>query len=281
MRNRLRAWLRRSEIRFVRAFRSYGPRELVAALRNLGVSPGDTIMVHSAFERRYGFEGSIGDAIDALVEAVGTQGNVLMVSMPYRGSCLEYLQKGGRFDVRRTPSAMGLVSEFFRRRPGVVRSLHPTHPVLAFGPRAGWFVEDHERCLYGCGPGSPFEKLAQVGGKLVFFNVDLNTMTFFHYLEHLVSPRLPFRLYSDEPLEVGVVDQAGLPRTVRAFVYPIESIRRRRSHRLHGWLRERGLLREKRLGASRLMLVEARQTVALVEEMMARGEYFYDLTAAN
>lgn len=281
LKNRVRARLSRWRIRFVRAFRSYGPSELVAALSRAGVTPGDTIMVHSAFDLQHGFRGTISNVIDALLEAVGPEGNVLMVSMPYRSSSLEYLRKERCFEVLRTPSAMGLVSEFFRRRPGVVRSLHPTHPVLAYGPRAAWFVEGHEDCLYGCGPGSPFEKLAQVGGKLVFFNVDLKTMTFFHYLEHLLSPRFPFKLYTDEPLDVPVVDHAGQRRTLRAYVYPADAVRRRRPARLHGWLRERGLVHEQRVGASRLQVVGARETVALVEEMAGRGEYFHDMTEAG
>ena len=84
-----------------------------------------------------------------------------MPSLPYGGSTYKYLKETRVFDVNRTVSQMGLIPEIFRRQEYVVRSLHPTHPVVAFGALANWFVQGHENCLYGCGPGSPFEKLAE------------------------------------------------------------------------------------------------------------------------
>ena len=80
---------------------------------------------------------------------------------------------------------MGLVSEYFRRRPDVVRSLHPTHPILVHGPDAEAIVAAHPACLYPCGPDTPFDRLLALDGKVVFFNVEFAVFTFFHYLEHL------------------------------------------------------------------------------------------------
>src|SRR5881397_1311983 len=42
-----------------------------------------------------------------------------------------YVQKNPKFDLRRTPSKVGPLTEVFRPLPSVVRSLHPTHPVAA------------------------------------------------------------------------------------------------------------------------------------------------------
>jgi len=275
LKNKLRSWRRRIERVWVRAFFSYGPDELIATLRRMGVQPGDTLMVHSAFEFRHGFLGTTDELIEALLAAIGPQGNLLMVSLPYRSSTLEYLSKGKPFDVRRTPSAMGLVSEFFRRRPGVLRSLHPTHPMLACGPRAGWFITGHEHCEYPCGPGTPFEKALQASGKALFFNVGLPYLTFFHYLEHMVRDRSGVRLYTEMPIEASAIDAQGERRVVRTYVYTPEAIRSRRFPILEGWLRSRGLVRETRVGATRLILVELREIVNTVEEMAGRGEYFY------
>jgi aminoglycoside 3-N-acetyltransferase len=273
--NKLRAAHRKARRAAVRLFRSYDSAGLVRALHRVGIQPGDAVMLHSAFEPHHGFRGTSEDAIDAFVKALGPAGHLLMVSLPYRSSSIEYLSKGKTFDVRRTPSAMGLVSEFFRRRPEVVRSLHPTHPVLAYGPKAEWFIEGHERCLYPCGPGTPFEKLLQADGKVAFLNVPLPFLTFFHYLEHMVSARLSFPLYADAPFDVPVVDREGRPSVVRTFVFAPEAIRRRRFEILEGWLRDRGLVREARIGASYVLLVNLREIATTVEEMAQRGEYFY------
>jgi len=281
VKNKLRLLRRRSRRLAVRMFGSYGPDELIAALRTGGVSAGDSIMLHSAFDPEHGFLGTSSEVTDAFVAAVGPPGTLLMVSLPYRTSTLEYLRTLERFDVRRTPSAMGLMSEFFRRRDGVLRSLHPTHPVLALGRLAEWFVAGHEDCRHPCGPGSPFARLLEADGKAVFFNVGFEYLTFFHYLEHMVSPRLPFPLYTDEVFEVPVLDHHGLARVVCTHAFSTEAIRRRRFPRLEQWVRERGLIREARVGASRILVARVREIANLVEEKAAQGEYFYDLAMTN
>jgi aminoglycoside 3-N-acetyltransferase len=274
---RLRVAYRDARRVFVRAFLSYGSRSLGSRLVELGVQPGDSLMLHSAFGPEYGFRGTIHDLTRVFLDAVGPSGNLLMVSLPYRSSSLEYLGHLKSFDVRKTPSMMGLVSEYFRRRDGVLRSLHPTHPVLALGPDAETIVAGHEDCLYPCGPGTPFEKLADLDGKVIFFNVRFATFTFFHYLEHLVSPEMPFPLYTEQPFEVPVVDCCGKRRTVTTYVFSLDAIRRRRFDVLERELRRRGLIRRVRIGNSRIEMIRVRDAIDCTRDMLARGQYFYDV----
>lgn len=235
-------------------------------------------MLHSAFGSQYGFLGSPDDLADAFIAAVGPAGHLLMVSLPYRSSALDYLQRSRQFDVRKTPSMMGLVSEYFRRRAGVVRSLHPTHPILVLGPKADWFVADHPDCLHPCGPNTPFDRVFQANGKAVFLNVPLATFTFFHYLEHLVAPYLPFSVYTDTLFDVPVIDAQGNTRMVRTHVYTENTIRRRRFPILEEELRRRGHVRSARIGASRLLAVDVRDAVETVLAMHRAGRYFYDMS---
>lgn len=280
IKNRVKGVVRRARRAYVGLFRSYGPSELEAALRSLGVEPGDSVMVHSSFEPHHGFRGSADEAVDVFCRVVGTQGTVLMPSQPYHSSSLQYLRKGRAFDVRRTPSAMGLVSEYFRRRPGVMRSAHPTHPVLALGRRAEWFICDHELSLHPCGPNTPFGRLADARGKVAFFNVPFAFFTFFHHLEHRVASRLPFALYHEPPFEVHTIDASGREMLVTTLVFSEEAIRRRRFSRLEEWLVAEGVIRSVSVGASRLLLVDVSTVVDVVENRARHGEFFYDLGGA-
>jgi aminoglycoside 3-N-acetyltransferase len=277
----LKARLSQARRVFVRAFLSYDAPKLLSCLRALGVRSGDSVMLHSAFGTHFGFDGTIEDLTNVFLDAVGPEGNLLMVSLPYRSSSLEYLTRSKQFDVRNTPSMMGLVSEYFRRRTGVVRSLHPTHPVLAYGPKADWFVAEHPTCAFPCGPETPFDRLAAVDGKALFFNVPFATFTFFHYLEHLVSPDLPFPLYTEKPFLVPVIDETGRSRTVSTYVFSEEAIRRRRFHVLEDEMRRREFIKERSVGNSRLAAVNVRDAVDCVEELRRRGQYFYDLTGLS
>lgn len=260
----------------MRAFLSYGVPELVRALRSMGIERGDALMAHCGFNRADGFTGSPSDVIDALLEAVGPEGHLLMVSLPYNSSTYDYLQEGKPFDVRRTVSHMGIISESFRRRRGVVRSLHPTHPVLAMGPRSGWLIADHERCLGPCGAETPFDKFARLDGKVLFFNVSFFNFTFFHHLEERIQDRIGFPLFRPELFELPVIDFDGNRRIVKTRVFSLEANLRRRPQILKDELDRRGMVREKRVGNSRLQLVSTGDAVRCVDDMAARGVFFYE-----
>jgi aminoglycoside 3-N-acetyltransferase len=274
----LKAKLAAGRVAVVRAFRSYDEARLLRALRAAGVRSGDSVMLHGSFAREHGFKGSIEQLTNVFMDAVGPSGNLLMVSLPYRTSSIDYLERFKQFDVRRTPSMMGLVSEFFRRRPDVIRSVHPTHPILAWGPDAKWFVEDHADCLYPCGPNTPFDRLAEVEGLVVFYNAPFGTFTFFHYLEHLVSTEVPFPVYTEAPFVVSVLDDRGEPRTVNTYAYSREAIRRRRPEVLENALRASGLLIERKVGNTRLLAVRVRDAIDCVKRLSRQGTYFYDLS---
>jgi len=273
---KLRSLHRKARRSVVRMFFSYGEDELIEALARVGVKRGDTIMLHSAFEPHHGFRGSLEQAIDAFIKALGPTGNLLMVSLPYRTSSLDYLQKLKSFDVRKVPSAMGLMSEFFRRRQGVLRSAHPTHPMLAYGPRSEWFIAGHEDCLYPCGPGTPFEKALEAGAKAVFFNVSFAYFTFFHYLEHSVSAKLGFRLYHEPAFETPVINVRGERVVVRTMAFAREAITRRRFEVLEDWLDRHGVIKKTRVGASTILVADLREVMQSVEEMTRQNVFFYD-----
>jgi len=263
---------------FIKQFLSYESSELESLLRALGVKSGDTVMLHSSFSAMSGFHGSPKELSDVFLRCVGLNGNLLMVSLPYSSSTYEYLQKKQTFDVRKTPSHMGIVSESFRRREGVVRSYHPTHPVLATGPKADWIIADHDKCLYPCGPGSPFEKFSQLGGKVLFFNVPFTTLTMFHYLEHLVERMLPFPLYGSESFEVPSIDSTGKTTMIQTRGFSPEAVRRRRPLTLMQEMDKQHLIRRERLGNSIVMCVAAMDAITCTEQKARAGKLFYDLT---
>ena len=195
--------------KLARRFFSYTPMQLENTLKTMGITAGDTVLMHSAFRVLNGFEGTPDQVIACVLNVIGESGNLVMVSLPYRGSTAAYLQAGVPFDVQHTMSAMGVITEIFRHTPGVVRSLNPAHPILACGPAAPWLIADHEHTMYSCGKGSPFEKLVHLQAKALFFDVSLRRMTFFHYVEDLFQDTLPVKLYEEMPVESIVIDASG------------------------------------------------------------------------
>jgi aminoglycoside 3-N-acetyltransferase len=178
--------------RWVRRFFGFTPDDLKDLLQKLGIRSGDVLLVHSSFNRFEGFTGNALDVIRVLREAVGPKGTLLMPTMTFGYRAVDNAREGKFFDVRRTPSRMGVISELFRRSPGVVRSVHPTHSVAAWGARA--LVADHHEVGTPCGPGTPWARLLEHRGKILFLGTGIITMTFYHACEEILAPRMPFSL---------------------------------------------------------------------------------------
>ena len=271
----LKAKLNQARQRVVMALRSYDAAQLTAQLRRMGISESDTLLVHSNFEPLSGFKGTPMDVVNALADLVGQQGNLLMVSIPFRGSAYDYLAQNKVFDIRKTMSMMGLITEMFRRRPGTSRSLHPTHPVLALGKDAEWLVAGHELCRYPCGPGTPFEKFRALNGKILFFDVGFEAITFFHYVEHLVMQDVPFPVYDDRVFETTVVDASGERHTVTTQAYSRQYPRS--AEKLEQEMIRLGKVQKGRVGNSRLLLVTAEDVVSCQTGMVRDGRYPYNV----
>ena len=258
-----------------RAFFAYSPAALEDALRALGIQAGDSLLVHSGFHRASGFRGTPSDVVESLLNVVGKDGHLLMMSIPYGGSSQKYAETDPLFDPARTPSAVGLISEVFRRRSGVRRSLNPLHPVLAYGPLADWLVGDHEKCAHSCGKGSPFERFLQLRGKFLFYDASFRSLTFMHYVEDLFQDKSPVALYHSTPAVVRVKDPAGRELKVRQFFFSEASRKRRNFAPVERALRSQGQLRSARLGNTRLLTVSAQDVVRCTQSLIEQGQGLY------
>ncbi len=139
----LRGPYRSARARYIRARFGFGAAELGAAIRQVGLTAGDAVLLHSGMAAFEGFDGAVGEIIVAFQDTVGAGGVLMMPTFSMSGSALEYARSGKVFNPRTTPSQSGLITEVFRRSPGVVRSLHPTHSVAVWGKDSEWWIDGH------------------------------------------------------------------------------------------------------------------------------------------
>lgn len=277
-RSRLRVRYNRFRKAVTDRFLNYDKKELSDGLTRLGVARGDVLLVHSAFTPFLGFRGSPKDAVDAMLDALGESGTLLMPSLPYTDSTAQYLASNPSFDVKRTPSRMGILTEVFRRRAGVIRSLSPTHPLLGLGPAASEILRDHDLCMKPWGAGSPFERLLDYPAKMLFFAVPLSTMTFLHYLEDRHADRLPLRLYENAPRTVTVKDGEGNIRELKVVAFSQDAVRARNVDHLLAELRAHGSIASARIGATRVRLIGVRDAVNAAEALhRKRSSFVFDI----
>ena len=173
-----------------------------------------TVCVHSSLSRLGYIEGGAETIIDALQLAVGEDGCLMMPAFSMGGDMASYVRDLDVFDVRETPSSVGIIPETFRRRPDVLRSRHPTNSVAAWGRGAGTLLEGHENSLTPFGYETPYGRFAERDDTYV-----LMLDTHLHSLLHHIQERVDFpTLFLDDQAEVSIVDESGKPGTVQTRV---------------------------------------------------------------
>ena len=96
-----------------------------------------------------------------------------------------------RFDLRHTPSRMGLATELFRRTRGVLQSRHPVYRVSAFGPLAKELTRGHEWAETACGRDTPFDFMANHDTRILGLGKRYEVLTQVHHAEDLMGDEFP------------------------------------------------------------------------------------------
>lgn len=151
---------------------------LMKQLEELQIDPRGTILVHSSLKSVGEVEGGANTLLDALSEYMK---DGLLVFPTHTWSYIN--ADNPRFSVQDSPSCIGILPDLFRKRPGVIRSWHPTHSVAALGADAEEFTAGDERWDTPCARGSAWGKLLDRKAEIVLLGVDLTRNTFIHGIE--------------------------------------------------------------------------------------------------
>lgn len=158
--------------------------------------------------------------------------------------------EGPIFDPAYTPSAVGAITEFFWRQPGVFRSCHPSHSLAGLGPDAKLTCDGHELCATPCGDGTPYSRLVQRDCSVLMFGATMESYTLFHtaeddgqlrYLYETKHYKLQYRTGE------GAVGQLCSRRHNMGIM--------RRFGQLDSWLEQRGILRRASCGLGQLLYI--------------------------
>jgi aminoglycoside 3-N-acetyltransferase len=197
-------------------------REILAA--DLNLSEGDLVYVHSGMDG-LNLSFPFYRILFLIRELIGPSGTVLFPTYPnHRISSYEYLRQGNVFDVRRTPSYTGILTEFARRQRGAVRSLHPTKSVCAIGPAAAEITATHHLSPYPYDAGSPYYKLIAGGGKIVGLGATTNYISFGYCVDDSLKEKFPVPVYHDEIFDAPCINYQGERVIVSTCVHDMSRV---------------------------------------------------------
>ncbi len=152
--------------------------QLVEGFLELGAEEGDTLLVHSSYKSLGEVDGGPQTVIHALETALGTEGTLIMPTFNFD------FNKGIPWDVRKTRSKMGALTEVVRADPRAKRVFHPFYSFAILGKHAEMLGSLRYKSSYE--RNSIFGKLRDLDGKIMVIGLSYNdSMTFFHHIEQM------------------------------------------------------------------------------------------------
>jgi aminoglycoside 3-N-acetyltransferase len=230
-------------------------KNLIEDFQKAGIKEGYSLLTHSSLSKIGYVDGGAQTVVEALFETVGGNGTLLFPAFPANTFNKNYLEQNPVFDILNTPSQMGVLTEYFRKLPGVKRSFHPTDSVCAKGPLAEYYVSEHFGQLTPYNQFSPFYKLCEKKGKILFIGVTLVTCTNLHTVEDAIDFNLP--VYDEKIFNVQMRDEKGGIHHMKTKVHNPVTSRKRNPDALIPLFEKEGILKRIQIGEAPSFIVDA------------------------
>lgn len=282
----LQRWQKQRNLKAIESSQPHiGKAEISQGLRAMGVVLGDTLFLHSSLKSLGYVMGGPKAVIEALLEAVGPEGTVMLpaYNMP-GGSIYGACETPGYvFDPRIHGTGMGALPETFLQFPGVERSIHPTHSCAAIGKMARYLTEAHHLSPSVFGEGSPWQRCLAINGKVMGLGISMGPVTFYHLLEDSVGDAFPLPVRMDKTYQMPCKDWQG-----RDIVVPVRPLDptfqpRRIDHKSRIDLRDyfyaefssAGFLKAGRVGNAKVWYIPAQDFFCHLQFLMNEGITIY------
>jgi aminoglycoside 3-N-acetyltransferase len=168
-------------------------------LFRLGIRPGDGLLIHSAIQYLGYPEGGLEMYYRVICRSLNINPSLADQVPGVNGTLaapafnFAFAQEGG-YDPMNTPSVgMGAFSEYVRTRPEARRTPHPMQSLAVVGGYAADLASRDTLCAFDSG--SAFERMLELGFKLLLLGADIQAVSMLHYSEQRAA--VPYRYWKE------------------------------------------------------------------------------------
>jgi aminoglycoside 3-N-acetyltransferase len=234
---------------------------LVEGFRSLGVEEGDTLLVHSSYKSFGEAEGGPLTVVQALEAALGPEGTLIMPTFNFD------FNKGVPWDVRTTPSKMGVLTELVRQDPRARRVFHPFYSFAILGKHADTLGSLRYKSSYE--RNSVFGKLRDLDGKIMVIGLSYtNSMTFFHHIEQMEG--VDYRFLKQFTGEVTDENGNTYTDTFEMLVRDIDKGVVTEVDPMGFLMEEKGIIQVRKIGEADVKLMKANEVYEFTAREMRR-----------
>lgn len=185
----------------------FSKETLKEQIKAMGITPSDTVLVHTSMRAIGEVENGADGVIDAFCEYL-YDGLFLVPTHTWANVTREQPV----YNVKETVPCIGALPRTAAFRADGIRSLHPTHSIWASGKGAYEFLEGEENVETPGAVGGAWGRLSEVNAKILLVGVGHDRNTFIHAVEEIAD--IPDRIQPN-PFDVTIYDWYG-----NAFQHP-------------------------------------------------------------
>ncbi|MBP1756632.1 MAG: aminoglycoside N(3)-acetyltransferase [Firmicutes bacterium] len=241
----------------------YTKQDIIGDLVNMGIHSTDTLLIHSSMKAIGEVDGGADTVIDAIMEYM-KQGLLIFPTHTWEQINDEYRV----FKVATEPSCVGLLTNLFMKRPGVLRSWHPTHSVAAIGEEAEEYISGEEYSDTPCPRSGCWGKLYDRGAKILFLGCSPKKNTYLHGVEewNQIGNRLTDFYH---PYQILTPNGRLIDRPMRGHHNPIGDISQNYDKMMAPYLHH-GIAKEGMIGDAKSYLCDAVGMAELTSSYLQR-----------
>lgn len=241
----------------------YTKESLFSYLEELKINPTGVLLVHSSYKSIGEVEGGADTVIDVLMEYM-KEGTLIIPTHTWANVGIE-ADRVNTMDVVGTTVCIGIIPELFRKRDGVIRTLHPTHSVGVFGKNARELASGEEKVTTPCGRNSIMGKLLDNKGTILLLGVGFIRNTYIHGVEEWND--VPGRLSENvHDLYVRTHDGEVIPTPQNRHCGELGSST---YWKLEDFMKEKGAMQEGNFGDAKAMVCNAEKLYEVLSKMLA------------
>ncbi len=208
--------------------------DIAAGLRQTGLTGGDTVLLHSSLSSLGRVQGGADAVVAAFLDVLGKDGTLVV---PTFGN-------------------LGIITEKVAQNPEAVQSVHPLAKVAAIGRNATEICRDHWKAELAHGPGTPYMRIAELGGYVCLLGVDQDRNTTLHTVEEIL--RLPY-------LKTTAEKTFDTPEGTVTKSWPFFPGPHRDFIGLEKTLRDSGKMQLHRIGNATVRLIKSSDLISIVK----------------
>jgi len=149
-----------------------------------GIEPHHKVTMHTSLRALGPIENGADGLIDAMKAYLSAPGGMLLIPTH---TWANVNKDQPVFDVRSTVSCIGTMAQVAAKRRDGVRSLHPTHSVMAFGQGAEEFIRGEENSTTPAPVSGWLNRMYEEGGKILLVGVGHGRNTYMHAVEERLN----------------------------------------------------------------------------------------------